>query len=500
MLMNTNSAEETEAIARMFSLWARPGFVILLKGELGSGKSTFARAFIQALGSTTQIFDVPSPTFSLVQTYDNTRVPVAHIDLYRLSNPSEVQELGLQELATDHIILVEWPNVACEKLTSSTLTLSFSGRGEHRNIECVSTGAWTDALKRNTEIEFFLKKQNIKNDERQFLDGDASSRRYEKITTETIAAILMDMPQRSDGPPVKNGKPYSAIAHLAEGLPAVVAINDQLCAMGYSAPKIYDCDLKTGLALIENLGDRVFGTMMKQGQDMHEPMHAATLLLADMATKSWPTTVINRDGSTYVMPHYDEQAQLIEVDLLPSWFHSHLYGTPAPAEWHQSFEYEWQKILPLAVQAKPQWVLRDYHSPNLIWIANRKSLKRIGLIDTQDALLGHAAYDLVSMLQDARVDIAFDLADVLYAEYVRARKLDGIFDEAAFATAFAILGAQRATKILGIFARLNKRDSKPQYLKHMPRVSRYLSRNLEHPALVSLKQWFTTHLPEALAQ
>jgi N-acetylmuramate 1-kinase len=299
---------------------------------------------------------------------------------------------------------------------------------------------------------------------------------------------------------VKNGKPYSAIAHLAEGLAAVVAINDQLCAMGYSAPKIYDCDLKSGLALIENLGEQVFATMMKQGQDMHEPMHAATLLLADMATKSWPTTLKNRDGSTYVLPHYDEQAQLIEVDLLPSWFHAHIHGKPMPQEWHQSFEHEWRKILPLTIQTKPQWVLRDYHSPNLIWIANRKSLKRVGIIDTQDALLGHAAYDLVSMLQDARVDIAFDLADVLYAEYIRARKQEGAFDETAFAAAYAVLGAQRATKILGIFARLNKRDGKPQYLKHMPRVSRYLKRNLEHPALSSLKQWFTDHLPEALTQ
>ena len=500
MLIKSNSPQETEALARVLSLWAKPGFVILLKGDLGSGKSTFARAFIHALATHDQNFDVPSPTFSLVQTYDNTRLPVAHVDLYRLANVQEATELGLDDLVSSHIMVIEWPNAYSTMLSANTLMLNFSGQDQQRMIEIHAQNAWKTALARNVEIESFLQKQSAYSYTRQFLDGDASSRRYEKIITSTKTSILMDMPQRPDGPPVKDGKPYSAIAHLAEGLPAVVAINDHLCGMGYSAPQIYDCDLKLGLALIEDLGPHVFGSMMHAGQDMQEPMRAATLLLANMASQTWPTTLKNRDGSTYQMPHYDEAAQLIEVDLLPSWFHSHIHGTATPPEWHKSFEDEWRKILPLTVQATPQWVLRDFHSPNLIWLAHRKSLKRVGLIDTQDALLGHGAYDLVSLLQDARVDIPFDLADALYAEYVYARKQDGAFDEGAFATAYAILGAQRATKILGIFARLNKRDGKPHYLKHMPRMSRYLARNLEHENLAGLKNWFNTHIPEALTQ
>jgi N-acetylmuramate 1-kinase len=500
MLIKSTSPEDTANFARMLSLWARPGFVILLTGDLGSGKSTFARAFVQALSTEGNNFDVPSPTFSLVQTYDNTRVPAAHIDLYRLKNAEEAHELGLADLANTHIMLIEWPNIEQEQLSPNTLSLNFTGEGESRIIDLDARGAWVAALKRNSEIEALLHKQKSQPYVRHFLDGDASSRRYEKIKTPSKITILMDMPQRPDGPPVKDGKPYSAIAHLAEGLHAVVAINDHLCSMGYSAPIIYDCDLKQGLALIEDLGAHVYGNMMRAGLDMQEPLRAATLLLANMATKTWPDRLKNRDGSTYVMPHYDMAAQLIEVDLLPSWFHAHIHGSPTPTEWHESFAHEWHKILPLTVQAKSQWVLRDFHSPNLIWIGERKSLKRVGLIDTQDALMGHGAYDLVSMLQDARVDIPFDLADALYAEYVFARKQDGIFDEDEFATAYAILGAQRATKILGIFARLNKRDGKPQYLKHMPRMSRYLKRNLSHPALASLLHWVNTHMPEALSQ
>jgi N-acetylmuramate 1-kinase len=113
-------------------------------------------------------------------------------------------------------------------------------------------------------------------------------------------------------------------------------------------------------------------------------------------------------------------------------------------------------------------------------------------------VMGHPAYDLVSMTQDARVDIAPAMEDHILSHYMTLRRARGGFDRDDFLTAYAVLGAQRATKILGIFARLNKRDGKPAYLKHMPRVSRYLARNLQHPALRPLKQWIVTQLPEAL--
>ena len=146
----------------------------------------------------------------------------------------------------------------------------------------------------------------------------------------------------------------------------------------------------------------------------------------------------------------------------------------------------------------PVWALRDYHSPNLLWLPDRTGLRRVGIIDTQDCVLGHPAYDLASMLQDARVDIAFDWADELYEYYCQLRSTGAGFDRAEFTAAYAVLGAQRATKILGIFARLSKRDGKHGYLKHIPRVSRYLERNLRHPVLHRMRQWFETQLPDAI--
>ncbi len=135
--------------------------------------------------------------------------------------------------------------------------------------------------------------------------------------------------------------------------------------------------------------------------------------------------------------------------------------------------------------------------PICLWLPERRGVARVGLIDTQDCLLGHPAYDLASLLQDARVDIAFEQADELFDHYCTLRSKLGAFARRDFETAYAVLGCQRASKILGIFARLSKRDGKHGYLHHIPRVSRALERNLQHPALAGLKRWFSRHLPAA---
>jgi aminoglycoside/choline kinase family phosphotransferase len=306
----------------------------------------------------------------------------------------------------------------------------------------------------------------------------------------------MDMPARPDGPPVKDGKPYSVIAHLAEDIRAVIAVNSVLCARGYSAPKVEAHDLAQGFAVMEDLGRAVYGCMILAGHDMEEPMSAAVAVLADMACRDWPQEV-PVDGSLHHVPPYDLEAQLIEVDLLPSWFWPHVTGSHIPSEARAEFEALWRDLLPFTKAEHPVWVLRDYHSPNLLWLPEREGLEKVGIIDTQDCLMGHPAYDLASMLQDARVDIDFAFADRLYETYCALRAADPHFDRAAFDLAYCILGAQRATKILGIFARLSKRDGKHGYLRHIPRVSRYLERNLAHPRLGGLKAWFDAHLPPA---
>ncbi len=473
--------------------------LVLLQGDLGSGKSTLARAFIRALMKQNQNADIPSPTFSLIQNYDETRIPVFHADLYRLHNDNEVEELGFESLLTTHLGLIEWPDRLQRKLADDCLVLSLSGRGAQRDVELEATGAWAAALQRNDILKSFIARSPHASSQRIFFEGDASARRYEQlVASDGTHCLLMDMPQRPDGPPVKHGKPYSQIAHLAENITSVVAINNHLVSLGYSAPKVLKHDLAQGLGLIEPLGSHVYGKMMQEGVDMREPLEEAAAVLADMAKHNWPRHPEAAQGINHTVHDYDEDAQLIEVDLLPSWFIPHARGLDATDEQRDEFASIWRKLLPLAKPDKPLWTIRDYHSPNLLWIPDRVGIRRVGIIDSQDAVMGHAAYDVMSMAQDARVDISTEMQDHIVTHYCNLRKAQGQFNNDEFNTAYAILGAQRATKILGIFARLNKRDGKPAYLKHMPRVSRYLQRNLEHKALAPLKAWYVQHAPEAI--
>ncbi len=153
---------------------------LLLKGDLGAGKSTFARAFIRGLAPE-KSFDVPSPTFTLVQSYDETRIPAAHADLYRLGSAQELDELGLDDLLKSHVLAVEWPEKMLGWTIEDRLLVSLSGSGETRDATLEASGAWVQALARNDAIADFLGTTGWAQSERRFLEGDASFRRYETV-------------------------------------------------------------------------------------------------------------------------------------------------------------------------------------------------------------------------------------------------------------------------------------------------------------------------------
>jgi aminoglycoside/choline kinase family phosphotransferase len=189
------------------------------------------------------------------------------------------------------------------------------------------------------------------------------------------------------------------------------------------------------------------------------------------------------------------EAFLIEAELLLDWYLPYLQA-PARASEHAAFASLWREALAPVLDAPITWVLRDYHSPNLLWLNDRADTARVGVLDFQDAVIGPAAYDVASLLQDVRVDVPESLEVALLSRYVRGRLAsEESFDAASFAKLYATLAAQRATKILGIFARLDRRDGKPQYLRHIPRIWGYLQRSLAHPALAPLKAWYATNVP-----
>jgi len=397
-------------------------------------------------------------------------------------------------------LILEWPDRLTRHLTANRLDVELAIADDGRIARLTGHGSWTRALSRLEAIAGFLKSTRWSKATRTFLEGDASFRRYERLYLGGETAVLMDMPARPDGPPVKHGKPYSAIAHLAEDIRAVVAVNAYLRGEGLSAPETYDADLARGLAVIEDLGDQVFGRMLLAGRNINEQLREAVHLIARFPARDWPAPVPVGGGEMHRIPAYDVGALEIEIELLLEWLWPLLKKRAISAEEGESFFSAWRDLLRRTRPHKPVWTLRDYHSPNLIWLPGREGVRRVGLIDTQDCVMGHPAYDLVSMLQDARVDIPHSIADELFDCYCTLRRREAGFDEQELRLVFAVLGAQRATKILGIFARLSRRDGKHQYLRHIPRVSRYLERNLEHPVLAPVKRWFDRHLPVTLRE
>jgi len=489
----------TNALADEIAGWIQPGDLVGLTGDIGAGKTTFARALIRRLTGVLDL-ETPSPTFTLMQVYDGPDFPIVHADLYRIRKPEELADLGWDEASEGALLVVEWPERAGGALSPDRLEMSLglnpSKGADYRQAVLTGYGSMAPRLARARGIATILKRSGWDRAVRRPLYGDASIRSFERLESATgETAILMISPPRPDGPILRYGKPYAAIARLSEDIRAFIAMAGGLRAQGYSAPRIIAHSVEDGLALLED-----FGAITIAEAEGPNPVRytEAVALLADLHNKDLPGQ-LPVDEEMYAIPVYDVDAMLVEVELLLDWYAPRMMaGAPASGARAQ-FLSLWTQLLTPILKEKKTWTLRDYHSPNLHWLADRDGLRRLGLIDFQDAVLGPPAYDLVSLLQDARVDIPDELELRLIALYVRRRQAqNAAFDVAAFTASYAAMGAQRATKILGIFTRLDKRDGKPQYLAHMPRLERYLAKNLNHPLMAPIKQWIQTHVPRAL--
>ena len=303
------------------------------------------------------------------------------------------------------------------------------------------------------------------------LAGDASARRYERLTRGDATAVLMD-----DPPPGHSVSPFVRIAGLLRG-------------MGYSAPEIFDLDEGRGFALLEDLGDDTFSALLT-GPDVsfleRTLYEAATDFLIDLHRQPAPSD----------LPCYDPAWLMSDAAL----FLETAIGDAVEPAIAAEFETAWCGALEEATQGAAVLCLRDFHAGNLMWLPARgdggrgaSGGGRVGLLDFQDARAGPAAYDLVSLLQDARRDLGAGLEAAMVTRYLNASPN---LDEAAFRAAYVILGAQRAVRIIGVFHRLAKRDSKPAYLAHLPRLWRHLDANLVHPSLAPVRAWFERWCPK----
>lgn len=480
----------TARLAETIAMVAEPGWVIRLEGDLGAGKSSFARAFIRALADDPGL-EVPSPTYTLVQRYDEAEPPVLHADLYRLADPGEVTELGLDDPDDPAIRLIEWPGQAGDGAFPGALTLTLAMDGEAARIARVSGPQDLVArLARSAAIDAFLASAGHGEAPRRRLQGDASSRRYERLATDP-PLILMDAPRQPNGPPVKDGKPYSQLVHLAESVHAFVGVGEALRERGFLAPKILAHDLEAGLLLLGHLGTQ---TMLRDAGGPDPVRYGtASRLLAALHGTEWPIVLPVPGGGSHTLHRYDSDVFLTEISLCPDWYLSHRGIDPATFD-RTAFDAAWRALLAPLDDQPATLTLRDFHSPNLIWQADGQGHHHIGLIDFQDALLGPPAYDMASLMQDARVTVSPALQAELLSAYADARG-DG-FDRNAFEAGVALMAMQRNTKLLGIFVRLSVRDGKHGYLAHLPRIEAYVRQCLQHPHLAPLRPFYQHILPE----
>ncbi|SFB54606.1 tRNA threonylcarbamoyl adenosine modification protein YjeE [Rhizobium sp. NFR07] len=484
--LTLSGERDTILLGEDLALALKPGDCLALSGDLGAGKSTLARAFLRAVADDDEL-EVPSPTFTLVQSYD-LRIPVAHFDLYRLGDASELDELGFDEALSSGICLVEWPEMAENLLPADRIRLTLEHDGQGRKATIAGPDGALARIRRVIAIREFLASQGHSNARRRFLTGDASMRAYESISTEAgETIILMDWPKRPDGPPVLDGKPYPKVAHIAEDAYPFVAISDYLREIGLVAPEVLAVDYEQGILLIENLGSD--GVLSEDGQPIEDRYRESVACLAALHAHPARQDLAMADGHVHHIPDFDPVAMKMEARLILDWYLPWKRGEqPCDAE-RQDYLAIWDELIGQLGDAEKNLLLRDMHSPNIIWQPEEIGVRRVGLIDFQDAMIGPTAYDVASLVQDARIDIPKPLADRMMIDYLALRHAQGNFNEAGFLKAWAIMAAQRNCKLAGLWVRLKERDGKPQYMKHMPRTLRHLSTALAHETLAPLRDW-----------
>ena len=319
-------------------------------------------------------------------------------------------------------------------------------------------------IDRQAAMSEFLDTTQWSNAQRVTVAGDASNRRYDRLThVDGATAILMD------APPEKG-----------EDIRPFVKIAQHLDAIGLNAPRIYAQDEYQGFLILEDLGDDLFARVLEVSPHLEAPLYEAAV---DVLTH------LHKAPCPPLTP-YNAEVMTQMAALAYGWYVLGSTGQIHPAK-TTAFSTKFSELLTPLESAPQVLIQRDYHAENLLWMPKRDGVKKVGLLDFQDAMLGHPAYDLVSVLQDARRDVSPAVQSQMKARYITKNNLEA--DE--FETAYALLGAQRNLRILGVFARLCMRDGKAHYVDLIPRVWSHIETNLAHPALSSIAEMVLNDLP-----
>jgi aminoglycoside/choline kinase family phosphotransferase len=336
-------------------------------------------------------------------------------------------------------------------------------------------------VEREAAKDAFLRAAGFGAAQRAPLAGDASARRYERVTGGPAPAVLMDAPPEAG----EDVRPFAALTGW-------------LRAQGFGAPEVFAADPEAGFLLLEDLGDGLYARLCAADPGAEATLYEAAVDLLLALRDVPPPTVAEGAGCAHRIPPYDTATLIREARLAVDWWAP---AAHAPLSPDASAEYDARvaEACAMVSESRATLVLRDYHAENLVWAPQAAGLGRVRLLDYQDALAGHPAYDLISLLEDARRDTAPELRAAMTARYVGGAGAD----PSEFSAACAALAAQRNLKIVGIFGRLALRDRKPAYLSLIPRVWAHLMRDLSDPRLAPLAaftaRWIPEPTPERLA-
>ncbi len=321
---------------------------------------------------------------------------------------------------------------------------------------------------RDAAISAFLDAAGWGAARRMTLAGDASLRRYWRLHRNGETAVLMDAP-----PPHEDVRPFARVAHM-------------LARFDVSVPAVLAEDAANGFLLLEDFGDRLFGRTLAE-----QPARADELYV--LATDSL-IALQRRFAPPADLPRFDDARATAEASRVLEWLWPAQFGTACPDAIAAAYRAAWSAALPAWRGVPDGFIHFDFFVDNLVHLPARDGARACGWLDFQDGVLGPSSFDLMSLLQDVRRDVPAELERSMVDRYLAAFPA---LDRATFAASYAVGGAQRNARILGTFVRLWKRDSKPSYLKYLPRVWALLERDLAHPALAPVRGWFDHHLPPA---
>ena len=480
----SQNLSDLEKLSKELAPLLNEGGVVTLNGQIGAGKTTLAKLIIQQL-TQTPLEDIVSPTFNLYHTYNKDNLEIAHYDFYRIESEMELHEIDLNESFTDKICIIEWADKFRDFLPKDRIEIFIKCTKNERVYRINPLGKFREVVSNRAKIENFLGGLDINFTELQRLPGDASKRNYYRVMSSDNTMIVMDATQKSD---IKNK------TGLTNGIDDFIKIQEYLNSIDVRVPKLIARNKIDNIILEEDLGEYSYTDMLTK-ENYQKLYNPAIKTLIHISNINHPKNISTKSNPHY-LKEFDLNIYLNEAEIFIDYYWPFIHGKQCNADKKQEFTHIMEEVYSNLTNDKTL-MLRDFHSPNLLFLENENGFRKCAVIDFQDALFGHPLYDLVSLTNDARITIDEYQEKYLIGLYKKDFPFNNFqFDSLSFMQQYHILGVQRSIKILGIFARLAILEANQNYLVHMPRIICYIKRIMQSGSIQALACWLNQNFKE----